>query len=88
MCRAQGDEAPRLVMGKMQLEGELVKLKKPLAIMSLVKPEEGAAEYHIAGVVRQKFVFKARPVPVITKPTGPSVCGAKRARAEPVATAS
>ena len=52
-------------MGKMMLEGEVVKLKKPLAIMSLVKEDDGAkTEYHAAGVVRQKLVFKTRPVPV------------------------
>ena len=51
-------------MGRMQLEGELVKLKKPLAIMSLNKQDDGATEYHAAGVVREKLVFKTRPVPV------------------------
>ena len=70
-------------MGKMQLEGEVVKLKKPMAIMTLVKPEDGTTEYHAAGIVRQKIVFKTRPVPVIAKPTGPSLCGGKRARADP-----
>lgn len=70
-------------MGKMQLEGEVVKLKKPLAIMSLQK-DDGATEYHAAGVVRQKFVFKTRPVPVVIKATdsSSSVCGTKRARIE------
>ena len=81
----QEGEAPKLIMGKMQLEGELVKLKKPLAIMSLVKQDDGATEYHTAGVVRQKVVFKTRPVPQILKAAGAaaeSICGAKRARAE------
>ena len=64
---AQPGEPPKLVMGKTELEGELVKLKKPLAIMSLVKPEGGHSEYHAAGIVRQKYVFKTRPVPVNVK---------------------
>ena len=82
----QEAEAPKLVMGKMQIEGELVKLKKPLAIMTLVKPEDGSTEYHAAGVVRQKIVFKTRPVPIIVKaaaPAGSSLCGTKRTRADP-----
>ena len=74
-------------MGKMQLEGEVVKLKKPLAIMSLVKPDESTTEYHAAGIVRRKIVFKTRPVPVVTKPASEatSLVGGKRARVdEPV----
>ena len=72
-------------MGRMQLEGELVKLKKPLAIMSLVKSEDGTTEYHAAGVVREKLVFKTRPVPVTKKVAAepaPSLVGTKRTRAE------
>ena len=89
----QEPDPPRLVMGKMQLEGEVVKLKKPLAIMSLVKPDDNTTEYHAAGIVRQKYVFKTRPVPVITKQasgtTGSSLVGAKRARAdEPIEVAA
>ena len=79
-------------MGKMQLEGEVVKLKKPLAIMSLIKLEEGATEYHTAGVVRQKVVFKTRPVPVVVAKAAPpaaaSMCGNKRMRADEAAVAA
>lgn len=87
---AQEAEAPKLVMGKMQLEGEVVKLKKPLAIMTLVKPEDGSTEYHAVGVVRQKLVFKTRPVPIIVKaaaPSGSSLVGTKRVRSEEAAEA-
>jgi hypothetical protein len=78
---------PRLVMGKMQLEGQEVKLKKPLAIMSLVAREDGTSEYHTAGVVRSKAVFKTRPVPVSRPPLpktppGPGSVGSKRTRAQ------
>ena len=51
-------------MGKNQLEGEEVTLKKPIAVMTLQKPEEGKREYHAVGIVRQKLIFKSRPVPV------------------------
>lgn len=79
---------PKLIMGKMQLEGTEVKLKKPLAIMTLIKPDEGSTEYHTAGVVRQKLVFRTRPVPASRPPLPePStLCGSKRTRSdEPVA---
>ena len=71
-----------MIMGKMQLEGTEVKLKKPLAIMTLVEDKDGNAEYHAAGVVRQKIVFNTRPVPLMKKALdpGPSLCGSKRAR--------
>ena len=64
---------------------EVVKLKKPLAIMSLAKPNEDSTEYHVAGVVRQKFVFKSRPVPVLAKVAAvvnTSLCGTKRVRTD------
>ena len=80
----QNGGAPKLVMGKTQLEGTCVKLKKPLAIMTLDKTDS-STEYRAVGVVRQKIVFKTRPVPIsqpVAKPTGPSLCGGKRARAD------
>ena len=83
-ARWQEEGAPRLVMGKMQLEGHVVQLKKPLAIMTLRKPDESSTEYHVAGTVRQKLVFKTRQVPVpVAKaaPAAPSLCGTKRTRA-------
>ena len=86
-CLSQGG-VPKLIMGKMQLEGTEVKLKKPLAIMTLIKPDEGSTEYHTAGVVRQKLVFRTRPVPASRPPLPePStLCGSKRTRSdEPVA---
>ena len=82
-CLQEGD-VPKLVMGKMQLEGEVVKLKKPLAIMSLVKPDDATTEYHAAGIVRQKVVFKTRAVPINRPQAGSDVttCGNKRMRAD------
>ena len=78
----QGGTA-KLVMGKMQLEGQQVALKKPLAIMTLVTPEDSTKkEYHAAGVVRHKLVFRTRPVPASRPPLPePSTTvGSKRAR--------
>ena len=56
--------SPKLVMGKNQLEGEEVTLKKPRAVMELVKSEAGDSEYKLVGVIRKKIVFKNRPVPI------------------------
>ncbi len=61
-------------MGKQQLEGSIVKLKKPLVVMTL-QSEEGGREYHAAGVVRQKFVFKTRPVPAVVVQVAPPKVG-------------
>lgn len=73
-------------MGKMQLEGKEIPLKKPLAVMSLVKPEDGSTEYHVAGVVRKKVVFRNRPAPVTVEPTtvgaDRGAVGTKRMRSE------
>ena len=62
-----------LRIGKGEMPGERVKLKKPLAIMTKVPVEGGAGEdegrlpsceYHTVGVIREKLVFKARPTPI------------------------
>lgn len=62
LLTAQG-APPRLVMGKQQLEGEEVKLKKPIAVMTLEKDEDSRS-YRAVGIVRSKLMFKSRPVPV------------------------
>ena len=78
---------PKLIMGKMQLEGSEVKLKKPFAVTNLIPGSEegGAPEYHVVGVIRQKMVFKTRPVPAsrpeLPQKPQPALCGTKRARA-------
>lgn len=51
-------------MGKTQLEGQRVPLKRPIAVMTLQKPDDGSREYHAVGIVRTKLVFKTRPVPL------------------------
>ncbi len=70
------------------MPGEKVQLKKPLAVLTKVFPEDGAAhaekdstnpscEYHTDGVIRDKLVFKIRPTPITRSlPQAP----AKRAR--------
>ena len=79
LCVAPQDGIPKLVMGKTQLEGSEVKFKKPLAVMDLVKLEDGHSEYQLKGVIRSKVVFKARPVPR-ADPLEPSTIGYKRTR--------
>ncbi|EOD30499.1 hypothetical protein EMIHUDRAFT_59727, partial [Emiliania huxleyi CCMP1516] len=62
-----------LRIGKGEMPGERVRLKKPLAIMSKVRPDGDvpspggsppACEYHAVGVVREKLVFNTRPTPI------------------------
>ena len=75
--------APKLLIGKNKLEGEEVKLKKPIAVMTLRKEEEGSREYHAMGIVRSKLVFKHRPVPA-SRPASVAQAapGRKRTRAD------
>jgi len=62
-----------LRIGKGEMPGERVTLKKPLAIMTKVPVEGGteeaegrlpSCEYHTVGVIREKLVFKTRPTPI------------------------
>jgi hypothetical protein len=63
-----------LTIGYHQLEGKVQTLKKPLAVLSKVGGSSGdggsggATEYKVVGVVREKYLFKARPKPQISKP--------------------
>jgi len=69
-----------LVVGKQQLKGRIIKLKKPLAVMTL---EEDGKEYHVQGVVRQKFVFTKRPEPaLVPQVASPAARSATAAAAE------
>jgi hypothetical protein len=82
--------APKLFIGKNKLEGEEVKLKKPVAVMTLRKDFSGAREYHAIGIVRSKLVFKNRPIPA-SRPASVAQAapGRKRTRADepaPIAT--
>ena len=63
--RSQADgSAPKLIIGKVSIEGEEFKLKKPLAVMSLNKAADGTREYRALGVVRHKVIFRRRPLPI------------------------
>jgi hypothetical protein len=62
-----------LRIGKAEMPGERVKLKKPLAVMTRVPDNDGArdengrlpsCEYHTSGVIREKLVFRVRPTPI------------------------
>ena len=67
-------ETLQLTVGYHRLEGKLVALKKPLAILR--RPEEGASAYEVVGVVRAKYHFKNRPRALISAPEA-----AKRSKA-------
>lgn len=66
----------QLTVGYHRLEGKLVALKKPLAILRKVDAEAGASaneageavEYEVVGVIRAKWHFKTRPRALITAP--------------------
>ncbi len=64
---------PQLVIGSHRLIGKVEKFREPVAILRKRKRsetssgEEGETEFQIAGVVREKYVFKARPKPVLNK---------------------
>lgn len=69
---ANNPEIVQLTLGSHQLEGKVVPLKKPLALLDFGS-RDGAADgtrrhCEIVGVIRQKYIFKTRPKPLITKP--------------------
>ena len=82
MHGSQDDGEPRLIMGKNQLVGEEVKLKKPLVVTELSRADNDGREYRVVGVVREKVVFQNRPVPVSRPqlPVVPETLASKRQR--------
>ena len=44
------------------MEGKVVKLPKPLAVMT--RKNEKGVEWSIVGIVKRKLVFSKRPMPV------------------------
>lgn len=66
----ENEDVVQLTFGHHQMEGKVVSLKKPLAVLDSVisSPDESSPERKIIGVIKQKYVFKARPRPLITKP--------------------
>eukprot|EP00965_Chrysotila_dentata_P208889 6184958-Pleurochrysis_carterae.AAC.5 len=64
--------------------GSWVKLKKPLTVLrkdnlaEATDEDTAAVDYSAVGVIRQKLVFKARPMP-ISRPLAP-LADAKRVR--------
>mmetsp|Transcript_42634 Transcript_42634/g.101237 ORF Transcript_42634/g.101237 Transcript_42634/m.101237 type:complete len:109 (+) Transcript_42634:160-486(+) len=57
-----------ITIGYHQLDGKVVQLKKPFVL--LAKDHEGQAhKFKVAGIVKQKILFKTRPKALISKPT-------------------
>ena len=52
-----------LTIGNHLLEGKLVKLQKPFAIMEKVNTEKGV-QYEVVSVAKEKYLFKTRPKPI------------------------
>ncbi|GAB4819033.1 hypothetical protein N2152v2_006079 [Parachlorella kessleri] len=59
-----------LSIGYHQLEGKKLPLKKPLAVLEREPAATQGLTYKVLGVVRDKYMFKARPRALITKPEG------------------
>jgi chromosome transmission fidelity protein 8 len=62
-----------LRIGKGEMPGERVQLKKPLTVLTKASIGDGARDedgrlpscaYHVVGVIREKLVFKTRPTPI------------------------
>jgi chromosome transmission fidelity protein 8 len=73
---------PVLEIGCHRLEGKIVSLKRPLAVLELRRapasapgegeggapPEQsGEGEFEVVGIVRSKLLFKSRPKPLVGK---------------------
>lgn len=67
-------EKPILRIGYHELEGSRVVLKKALAVLRKIKlpptagqqTEGGSTGFDVVGVIRQKYLFKTRPRPLIS----------------------
>ncbi|KAL0051081.1 hypothetical protein WJX82_001537 [Trebouxia sp. C0006] len=71
LCQSsfKGD-ALSLTVGNHQLEGKKVALKKPFAILDPEELDESGhcQSYKVIGVLHDKYLFKTRPRPLISKP--------------------
>ena len=63
-------ETLQLTVGYHRLEGKLVPLRTPLAILSRHEDEPGApaSAFVVVGIVRSKYLFKNRPLALISAP--------------------
>mmetsp|Transcript_1375 Transcript_1375/g.1810 ORF Transcript_1375/g.1810 Transcript_1375/m.1810 type:complete len:125 (+) Transcript_1375:41-415(+) len=63
------DGTPVLEIGYHSLQGTVVKVKKPFAVIERVKstPETQGAEFKVVGIVRKKYMFCTRPKPIVGK---------------------
>ena len=61
-------ETHTLTIGKHRLEGRLVSIKKPFAVLQkrcAPDVEDKETCYDVVGVIRQKLHFKSRPKPLV-----------------------
>lgn len=70
MRSVENENVVQLTIGHHQMEGKVVKLKKSLAIIDVVtdSSNQPSRDRKVIGVITQKYVFKSRPRPLITKP--------------------
>uniref|UniRef100_A0A7S1MTE7 Chromosome transmission fidelity protein 8 n=1 Tax=Hemiselmis andersenii TaxID=464988 RepID=A0A7S1MTE7_HEMAN len=68
----KGDKGVSLTVGNQRLDGKVVELGEPLAVMEKRQGEGAAAgEYLVVGWVRRKVVFMHRPTVVTQSYTSP-----------------
>mmetsp|Transcript_31486 Transcript_31486/g.50835 ORF Transcript_31486/g.50835 Transcript_31486/m.50835 type:complete len:93 (+) Transcript_31486:85-363(+) len=62
---------PTLMIGNNKLEGTCAEVKKPLVILRKIKDnsdsvsEDQPCHYEVAGVIRERILFKSRPRPIV-----------------------
>ena len=59
------------MVGNQKLDGQVVKVPKPLVICRKVLQTDNTPRIEVIGVVKKKFLFKTRPQPVVTQPLPP-----------------
>ncbi|THH15332.1 hypothetical protein EW146_g5117 [Bondarzewia mesenterica] len=74
---------PTLRIGHNLLEGKIITLPKPLAVLHRSSPPSSpssftSTSYAIAAVIRTKLVFAKRPMPIVGAPRPAAVDGRKR----------
>ncbi|KAJ1858131.1 hypothetical protein GGH12_001720 [Coemansia sp. RSA 1822] len=57
----QDNDQVLMRIGVHRVQGSLVKLKKPLAVLKKRVADDGSISYDIEAVVKEKFLFKLRP---------------------------
>ncbi|KAI5122925.1 hypothetical protein M0805_007603 [Coniferiporia weirii] len=84
----ENDSKPTMLIGHNLLEGKIVNLPKPLAVLfkkdidvsGAGEDSKGGAtcEYDMVAVVKRKILFSKRPMPIVNMMSAPSDFGSKK----------